>query len=53
VDRFFDWLSLALVVGIVLLFTRPGSLGPQLVNIGGGKIVDLVRTVTGGGTWNG
>ena len=52
-DRIFDWLSLALIVAIIFLMVRPGSMGVQLVNAGGGKVVDIVKAVTGGGTWNG
>jgi hypothetical protein len=51
VDRLFDWLGLIVIAGIIFVLARPGSLGPSLVEIGGGKIVQLVQTVTGGGTW--
>lgn len=52
-DRLFDWLSLALIVAVVFVMVRPGSLGPRLVEVGGGKVVDIVKAVTGGGTWSG
>ena len=52
-DRIFDWLSLALIVAIIFLLVRPGSLGPRLVESAGGKVVDIVKAVTGGGTWSG
>lgn len=51
-DRLFDWLSLALIVAIVFVSVRPGSLMPRLVEAAGGKVVDLTKAVTGGGTWN-
>ena len=50
-SRIFDWLMLLLIVAIVLLMVRPGSLGPLLVEKVGKSMVDLVQAATGGGTW--
>lgn len=50
-DRIFDVILVAFVVGGILVLVRPGSQGPALVEAGGGKIVALAQAVTGGGTW--
>lgn len=50
-DRVFDWLSLALIVAIVLLFVRPRSQGPMLVEKIGNSVIGVFREVTGGGGW--
>src|SRR4029077_717426 len=42
-DRTFDWLSLALIVAIIFLRVRPGSLGVQLFNASAWKFVEVSR----------
>lgn len=51
--RFFDWLMLLLYVAIVFLLVRPGSKGPQLADILGKSLVNLMNAGTGGGGWSG
>lgn len=52
-DRFGDWLILALYVAIVFLLVRPGSLGPMLVERVTGGLTSIITAVTGGGGWSG
>lgn len=49
--RVFDWLMLVLIVALVMVMVRPGSLGPTLVEKVGEASVNLVKAATGGGTW--
>ena len=51
--RIFDWFFLLLYVAIVFLLVRPGSKGPQLAEVTGKTLVNLVTSVTGGGGWSG
>jgi hypothetical protein len=52
-DRVFDWLILALYVAVVFLLVRPKSQGPALVQKFTDGVVNIVRSVTGGGSWSG
>lgn len=51
-DRAFDWLGLVLIVGAILIMVRPRSQGPRLVEVTTKGIVDIVKSVTGGGGWD-
>jgi hypothetical protein len=50
-NRMFDWLMLVLIVALVFVLVRPGSLGPVLVEKVGTSAVNLVTAATGGGGW--
>lgn len=47
INKFVDVLTYAFVVGGILVLTRPGSKGPQLVNSLTGGFADIVRASTG------
>jgi hypothetical protein len=45
--RFFDFLVYGIVVGGILVLTRPGSQGPGLVKGLGGALIGFSQAVTG------
>lgn len=49
--RFFDVITLALIVAIIFLFVRPGSLGPSLVEKIAAGTHQIFGDITGGGGW--
>jgi hypothetical protein len=48
-DEIFDVLTLIVVVGGILVLTRPGSQGPALIQNLGSAFSNALGTATGGG----
>lgn len=46
-QRFWDFLVYGIVVGGILVLTRPGSQGPGFVRSVGGALVGFAQAVTG------
>lgn len=51
--RIMDWFMLLLVVAILFLAFRPGSLSVKLADTVGRTTVNLLNAATGGGGWSG